>query len=75
MSMVDKKIAKRFALLLKKRRQQRRLTQDKLSELSGVSVEHIRRLEGNTPCGIRLQAIVKLADALEMTASTFLKDL
>ncbi len=71
--MFSKDIALRFARVLKLRRKEAGLTQDKLAELSGVSVEHIRRLEGKSPCGVRLEAIVKLSKAVKINPSKFLK--
>ena len=73
--MVSKDVALRFSKILKLRRREAGLTQDRLAELSGISVEHIRRLEGRSPCGIRLEAIVKLSKAVKMNPSEFLKSL
>ena len=71
--MFNKEVALRFSRVLKLRRKEAGLTQDKLAELSGVSVEHIRRLEGKSPCGVRLEAIVKFSKAMKVSPSRFLK--
>ena len=71
--MFNKEVALRFSRVLKLRRKKAGLTQDELAELSGVSVEHIRRLEGKSPCGVRLEAIVKLSKAIKISPSGFLK--
>ena len=72
--MLDKKTALRFAQLLKTKRKDSGLTQERLAELSDMSVEHIQRLEGKAPSGIRLETIVKLSKALKTTPSGLLKD-
>ncbi len=72
-TMMNKDVALRFSKVLKRRRHEAGLTQDKLAELAGVSVEHIRRLEGKSPCGVRLEAIVKLSKAIKISPSAFLK--
>lgn len=74
-AMFDVSVAKRFSRVLKARRKEAGLTQDQLSELSGVSVEHIRRLEGKSPCGVRLEAIVKLSKAVKCTPAEFINEL
>ena len=73
--MGDKAVAKRFAKILRAARIRRKLTQEKLAELSDLSVEHIQRLEGRSPSGIRLETVVKLAKALKIAPSSFLRDL
>jgi len=72
---MDKQTALKFAHVLKKRRTRKRLTQEKLAELSDLSVEHIQRLEGRSPSGVRLETLVKLSKALRLSLSIFLKDM
>ncbi len=70
--MPDKDVALKFGKLLKAERIKRGLTQEKLAEFSDLSVEHIQRLEGKSPSGVRLETIVKLARALKTTPSKLL---
>jgi transcriptional regulator with XRE-family HTH domain len=72
---MDKHTALKFAHILKKWRTRKRLTQEKLAELSDLSVEHIQRLEGRSPSGVRLETLVKLSKALKLSLSIFLKDM
>ncbi len=72
--MPDKAVALRFAKLLRDHRKKCGLTQEKLAELADLSVEHIQRLEGKSPSGVRLETIVKLAKALKISAWKLLKD-
>ncbi|WP_300669542.1 helix-turn-helix domain-containing protein [Soonwooa sp.] len=51
---------------LKKIREQKNLTQEELSELSGISVRTIQRIEsGTSPKGFTLKALVKSLDVSE----------
>lgn len=70
--MPDKQTALRFAKILREYRKRRGLTQEKLAELADLSVEHIQRLEGKSPSGIRLETIVRLSKALKTTPSKLL---
>ena len=73
--MGDKIIARRFGKILRAYRTKKGLTQEQLSELAEMSVEHLQRLEGKSPSGIRLETVVKLSKALKTTPSALLKDL
>jgi transcriptional regulator with XRE-family HTH domain len=73
--MPNKAVALRFAKLLREQRKKHGLTQEKLAELAELSVEHIQRLEGKLPSGIRLETLVKLSKALKTTPSSLLKNL
>jgi len=73
--MADSKIALRFAKILREKRKERRLTQERLAELADLSVEHIQRLEGKSPSGVRLETIVSLAKGLGISPSRLLRDL
>ena len=70
--MADKEIALKFAKTLRIVRTQQGLTQERLAELAELSVEHIQRLEGKSPSGVRLETIVKLAKALKTSPSKLL---
>jgi transcriptional regulator with XRE-family HTH domain len=61
--------------LAKKVRQLRKdlgLTQEKLSEVSGIDYKYIQRIEGKRPPNIKLETIEKLAKTLKTTPSKLL---
>ena len=72
---MDKTLALRFGKLLKVLRKKRKLTQEKLAELSDLSVVHIQRLEGRSPSGVTLETLIKLSRAFKISLPVFLKDL
>ena len=72
---MDKKTALGFAKILKNERRKRGLTQEKLAELTDLSVEHIQRLEGRSPSGVRLETLVKLSRAFKISLLRLLRDL
>ena len=70
---MDKTLAIRFGKLLKALRKKKKLTQEKLAELSVLSVVHIQRLEGRSPSGVTLETLTKLSKAFKISPSGFLK--
>jgi len=62
------KLAKRIRELRKKKG----LTQEKLSELSGIDYKHIQLLESNNPPAAKLDTIEKLAKAFKISPSKLL---
>ena len=74
-TIMDKHLALRFGRLLKKVRKQKKLTQEKLAEITDLSVVHIQRLEGRSPSGVTLETVVKLSRAFKISLPVFLKDL
>jgi transcriptional regulator with XRE-family HTH domain len=71
--MADKNVALKLGKTLREWRKKRNLTQEKLSELSGVSTEHIQRIEGKNPNSSRLDTIINLCRALKIEPSKFIK--
>jgi len=67
-SSVRLKLGKR----IRKLREQRRLTQDKLAELTGIDYKYIQKIEGKTPPAIRIDTIEKLAKAFKIGCSKLL---
>lgn len=65
---VSKKLAKRIREL----REKRGLTQEKLSELSGIDYKHIQLLESKNPPAAKLDTIDKLAKAFNISLSKLL---
>jgi len=51
---------------LKELRRQRKITQERLAELTGTSYKYLQRIEGKTPPDIRLSTILKLSKALKV---------
>ncbi|HBZ35951.1 MAG TPA: XRE family transcriptional regulator [Rikenellaceae bacterium] len=63
------KLAKR----LRELRKRKSLTQEQLSELSGVDYKHIQLLESNKASAAKLDTIEKLAKAFSISPSELLK--
>jgi transcriptional regulator with XRE-family HTH domain len=61
-----------FSAHLRRLRQKRKLSQEKLSELAGVDYKHIQRLESKNPCDVKLSTLYKLAKAFNMSPSKLL---
>jgi len=72
---MDKTLALRFGRLLRVMRKKKKLTQEKLAELTDLSVVHIQRLEGRSPSGVTLETLTKLSRAFKISLPVFLKDL
>ena len=70
---MDKQLAIRFGKVLKTMRKKKKLTQERLAELSDLSVIHIQRLEGRSPSGVTLDTLTKLSKALKISPAGFLK--
>ncbi|MCM8796686.1 MAG: helix-turn-helix domain-containing protein [Candidatus Omnitrophica bacterium] len=66
---IQRKLAKR----IKELRNKCHLTQDKLSELTGLDYKYIQRIEGKNPPDIRLTTIERLAKALKTTPAKLLE--
>lgn len=58
---------------IRKYREKRGLTQEKLSELAGIDYKYLQRLEGKNPPNIKLETIAKLAKALKIDSSKLLQ--
>lgn len=62
---IEKKLAKRIKELRKKHG----LTQERLSDLSGIDYKHIQLLESKNPPSAKLQTLEKLAKAFGISVS------
>ena len=51
---------------LKDVREEKKISQEKLSELSGLSRQTIAKIEANPQANVKVDTIQKLADALEV---------
>jgi len=51
---------------LKELRQERKITQERLAELTSTGYKYLQRIEGKNPPDIRLSTILKLAKALKV---------
>lgn len=69
---MDTKIRLKLAQRIKALRKKIGLTQDKLSEASGIDYKYIQRIEGKNPPNIKLETIEKLAKTLKTTPSKLL---
>lgn len=69
---MNESIRLKFGKRIRKLRQAKGLTQEKLSELSGIAYKHIQRIESDNPNDIKLETIDKLAKALRITRSNLL---
>lgn len=69
------KIELRFIISqkIKKVRSKLKLTQEQLSETSGVGYKYLQMIEGSNPPNISLKTIEKLAKALKTTPANLLK--
>jgi len=56
---------------IKSLREKRKLTQEELSESSGVGYKYLQMIEGKDPPNISLKTIEKLAKALKTSPSKF----
>ena len=54
-------------------RLKKKLTQERLSEISGVSYKHLQKIEGNYPHIPKLDTLQKLAKAFKISVSELLK--
>lgn len=50
------------------------LTQEKLSELSGVDYKHIQLLEGKNPTAIKIDTLEKICQGLNISLAVFFED-
>ncbi|MFA5337368.1 MAG: helix-turn-helix transcriptional regulator [Candidatus Omnitrophota bacterium] len=69
---MDTKIRLKLAQRIKESRRKIGLTQEKLSETSGIDYKYIQRIEGKNPPNIKLETIERLAKTLKTTPSKLL---
>jgi len=63
----------RLASKIRELRKKRGLTQEQLSELSGIDYKHIQLLESKKTPAAKLDTIEKIAKAFDITPSKLLK--
>jgi transcriptional regulator with XRE-family HTH domain len=68
-----KDLRTQFAKRLRLLRQKHDLTQEALSNRSGVSLKYVQNLEGKTPFNPTLEILEKLADGFEIPLWKLLK--
>ena len=66
-------IKDRISKRVRKLREKRGLTQEKLSELAGIEYKHVQRIESKLPCDLKASTLEKLAKAFKMSVSEFMK--
>ncbi len=69
---MDTKIRLKLAQRIKELRRKLGLTQEKLSEVSGIDYKYIQRIESKNPPNIKLETIERLAKTLKTTPSKLL---
>lgn len=69
---MNTKIRLKLAERIKELRKKVGLTQEKLSESSGIDYKYIQRIEGKNPPNIKLETIERLAKTLKTTPSKLL---
>jgi transcriptional regulator with XRE-family HTH domain len=70
---MDKAIRRKFGQAVKKQRAARKLTQQKLAELTKIKYKYIQRIEGKTPPAVKIDTIGKLAKALKTAPAKLLE--
>jgi len=68
-TVINLKLAKR----LRELRKRKGLTQERLSELSGIDYKHVQLLESSKAPAAKLDTVEKLAKAFNMTPSELIK--
>ena len=69
---MDTDIRIKLAKRIRELRRKRGITQEKLSELSGIDYKHIQLLESKKPPAAKLDTIEKLAKAFKIKPSKLL---
>lgn len=69
---MSKDITLQFSVNLRKLRQARKLTQQRLADLAGIEYKYIQRLESKKPPAVRLDTLARLARALKTHPSKFI---
>ena len=62
----------RLANRIRELRKEKGLTQEQLSELSGIDYKHIQLLEGKNPSVPKLDTVEKIAKALKVSVTKLL---
>lgn len=67
----ENSIARKIGIRIKELRQKRGISQEKLSELSGIEHKHIQLLESNNPSNARIDSIQSIAEAFDLSIQEF----
>jgi transcriptional regulator with XRE-family HTH domain len=70
---MDTAIRLKLAKRIRELRKRERMTQEQLSELSGIDYKHIQLLESNKAPAAKLDTIEKIAKAFDMSPSKLLE--
>jgi diadenosine tetraphosphate (Ap4A) HIT family hydrolase/DNA-binding Xre family transcriptional regulator len=70
----DKNIAIKIGIRIKTLRKNRGITQEKLSELSGLDYKHIQLLESKNPPNLRIDSLNNIASAFGLNLVEFFSD-
>lgn len=70
---MNTEIARKLALRIRELRKKNGLTQEELSDLSGIDYKHIQLLESKHPPAAKLDTLEKLAKAFKISPAELLK--
>lgn len=70
----DSLLAKKIGVRIRDLRLKREITQEKLGELTGIDYKHIQRMEGSRPVNPRVDTLLAIARAFQMTLEDFFSD-
>ena len=59
---------------IKKYREKKRISQDKLSKLAGITLHTITKIESGATPDLRIETVKKIADALDISVDDLLKE-
>lgn len=63
---------KKLGQRIKELRHRKKLTQDRLAEMTGIDYKYLQKIEGKNPPAVRIDTIEKLAKALKTSCSKLL---
>jgi len=58
---------------IKVNRKKQKLTQEKLSEITGIEIKYLQKIESKSPPNITLKTLLKLAKALKTTPAKLIE--
>jgi len=67
-------ITQKISFRIKQLRKEKNLTQEKLSQLSGVDYKHIQLLESKKAPAVRIDTLEKICIGLNISLSNFFKE-
>jgi len=69
---MEKTIQQKVGNKIKEYREKRKLTQEELSEKSGIDYKYLQKIEGKTPPNLKVETIERIARALNISPSKLL---